>query len=934
VQRVHFDDFDGHQFERLVFAYFLRTDNWINLEWYGQTGSDLGIDIWGLRERDDCPQGQNVCIQCANRKSLPFTKVKNDLEKILNSKKGKPDVFLLVAGGSVSAKLRDKVKKLCDQKQIGTHEILSGPEFEEKLRAKAETLLKRFTEGEVFPDSPSDLLSYAQSSPISPDKESFANKNYTIKRPDQFNNAPKPLKEWVGRQDLLANLNNDWMSPECWGASLIGYGGEGKSSLACRWIDDLIKGELESRPDGVFWWGFYERPSVDEFFEKAHSFICGSETSIITDTSIAARVEDILARLDAGRYIFILDGFEVLQFQAGEEDQHYGRIQNYDVHDFLIKFCHPGHRSFCLITSRVPIIGIDDNSNFKRHDVTRLTTIDGRNLLKKLGAINPDSKLDEFVNDWGGHALTLRLISTFLTEDFKVKSSLNIPPPSSDISKYEKVHRILRRYNDFLQDSEKAFLIIFSIFRSPVSESAFQAVFRKKPAILINEPLTLIGNKDFDVLIKRLISYRIINFDSKSGLYTTHPLVREFYFKQFLNVESDQQKRIHTLIAKYYLKKAGNTPENPKMEDLKPILEAVHHTCCSGQYDKAYMLMRTRVDQDKKEQLTRVLQAYEAAVSALTDFFPNRNYDIGPCLNNRYQKSNLLSDLGFCLMILGRLEAAGPLFTRAVEIDENYQSSPFSETLYNLAELYMCRGELSLMEDVVNKISISQAFDDMTINDKYAISYYQGRLFHLTGRLDDATSALARMEDFEGDLDNEAKYFRGLVGAFYAEHLFRKGDIEKAKKIANHHLFSIGEANNWPDVWISLYRILGEIDAFIDNDESARKYFDLALRRAREISQKDVHIETLTSRGIWHAKKGHQVEARRDIGDLFEYTKDAGYRIYEVNRQIGQAWCYISSSENDFALKHAIIAKNMSEQMNYYWGLLWADEIINALQKV
>ena len=39
VQSVHFEDFDGRQFERLVFAYLARTEKWLSLEWYGQTGS-------------------------------------------------------------------------------------------------------------------------------------------------------------------------------------------------------------------------------------------------------------------------------------------------------------------------------------------------------------------------------------------------------------------------------------------------------------------------------------------------------------------------------------------------------------------------------------------------------------------------------------------------------------------------------------------------------------------------------------------------------------------------------------------------------------------------------------------------------------------------------------------------------------------------------
>lgn len=174
VQPVHFEDFDGHQFERLVFAYLLRTDNWLSLEWYGQTGSDSGRDIWGVRERDGNPKGQKVCIQCTNRKSLAYKKVQEDLKKIIGGPNGKPDAFIVVAGGAVSATLRDRVKKVCEQKQVYTSEIWSAYEFEERLRAKAEPLLKRFIAGDVFPDAPADLRTISQAISPQSDRETLA----------------------------------------------------------------------------------------------------------------------------------------------------------------------------------------------------------------------------------------------------------------------------------------------------------------------------------------------------------------------------------------------------------------------------------------------------------------------------------------------------------------------------------------------------------------------------------------------------------------------------------------------------------------------------------------------------------------------------------------------------------------------------------------
>jgi hypothetical protein len=122
VQPIHFEDFDGHQFECLVFAYHLRTEKWRTLEWYGQTGSDLGRDIWGERET-----GGALCIQCVNRKATVATKITRDLDKIVRARGGVPDSVLVVCQSDVSAKLRDKIKEHAQKKGIAQCDIWVRP---------------------------------------------------------------------------------------------------------------------------------------------------------------------------------------------------------------------------------------------------------------------------------------------------------------------------------------------------------------------------------------------------------------------------------------------------------------------------------------------------------------------------------------------------------------------------------------------------------------------------------------------------------------------------------------------------------------------------------------------------------------------------------------------------------------------------------------
>lgn len=161
VQPVHFEDFSGHQFERLVFAYHLRTEKWRTLEWYGQSGGDLGRDIWGERAA-----GGSLCIQCVNRKTTAAKKITDDLDKIARACGGIPDAVLVVCASSVSAKLRDNVRAHAKKQGITHCDIWSGPEFEERLRQHQERLLRRFVEGVEFPDDPAKLRRFADSKSV------------------------------------------------------------------------------------------------------------------------------------------------------------------------------------------------------------------------------------------------------------------------------------------------------------------------------------------------------------------------------------------------------------------------------------------------------------------------------------------------------------------------------------------------------------------------------------------------------------------------------------------------------------------------------------------------------------------------------------------------------------------------------------------------
>lgn len=181
VRPVHFEDFDGHAFERLVFAYHLWAD-WRDLAWYGQTGSDMGRDIIGI-EPIDRTTGRRTVIQCANRDDLPLAKAKGDMKGAAAAPTGIPQAFKFVCRGAVSANRRDAIAKAAKAIKIGHVTIWSGAEFEEHLRLRAEFLLRRFVDGVPFPDDGAGLQAFVSTFADIGDAEALAQMAMPFERP-------------------------------------------------------------------------------------------------------------------------------------------------------------------------------------------------------------------------------------------------------------------------------------------------------------------------------------------------------------------------------------------------------------------------------------------------------------------------------------------------------------------------------------------------------------------------------------------------------------------------------------------------------------------------------------------------------------------------------------------------------------------------------
>lgn len=150
VHSIHFEDYSGVQFERLVFAYHVRA-GWRDLIWHGQSGGDQGRDLFGIEEFDDRPSRKTI-IQCANRDALMLAKAHADMEKAVAVVGSRPDAFKFVGLGAVSDASRTRNADAAATLGVEHVTIWSSVEFPE-----AEAEIRKFVD--YFPDlSDADAL--------------------------------------------------------------------------------------------------------------------------------------------------------------------------------------------------------------------------------------------------------------------------------------------------------------------------------------------------------------------------------------------------------------------------------------------------------------------------------------------------------------------------------------------------------------------------------------------------------------------------------------------------------------------------------------------------------------------------------------------------------------------------------------------------------
>lgn len=753
--------------------------------------------------------------------------------------------------------------------------------------------------------------------------------------PLAFHNAPSLLgRDWAGRTEMLSTLRVAWRDPKTRIVGLIGFGGEGKSSVARCWLDELLADRMQLQPDGVFWWVFYESRRIETFLEAAITYLGGKYLAQVAQ-STKVRVDVIGALLQAGRFLFILDGLEVMQHQAGDR---YGFFENNDLKRLLELFAAPGHQSFCLVTSRVPLLDLLSETGYQQLDVNRLSITEGRELMRNAGIKGDNVKLDQLTEMWGGHALTLSLLASEIVEryngDLSKLSDLSILKKSEGI--YEHVEGILHRYNNYLSEVERIFLMLFSAFRTPIKETAFMKVFRAEMAPRsLNTPITALDDLTFAATVKQLLAYRLLRYDPLTYQYTTHPLIRTYFQNRLSEYDQVQVQIIHNCIKDYYLTTLGIIPEEPTLDTLTPLIEAVYHACSAKNYDAAFTLFREQLlEQQQLGQqqytLTHQLQAHETTLTLLTDFFPQGDIVQEPLTSDQKSSAFILNALGFVLLNLGRLRESLPFHERAIELATYISDFKMAIDAYlNLAEVYALMGKLQNSLNMANKV-LTLALQESNKRKERECLVYRAWAKHLLGYSAAAAQDFEAATVLEQEIDPAEKFLYSNRGIWHAEHLRRNDQIEASLEITESNLQGWAIPYKRPDHETQCQRLLGDLANDVGNKEIAFNHYQAAVTIAWRTNNPRLMCEALLARGRWAAQWGELDLAYNDLNEALDYAVTRDYRIHEIDIRIGLAWAHKATGNVTEGRREAERAQQIRVATGYYWGQVDATKILTT----
>ena len=721
--------------------------------------------------------------------------------------------------------------------------------------------------------------------------------------------------ELIGREAELKRLDEAWDQavrgeknrPHI--VTFVALGGEGKTSLVAKWAAALAAQDWPGC-DAVFAWSFYSQGtreqvagSSDVFLREALIFF-GDEATANSPKLASEKARRLAQLVGQRRSLLILDGVEPLQYPPLPPMN--GQLRDQGLAD-LLKALATTNRGLCVITTRYPLpdLQVFWQTTAAEQKLWRLSREAGVRLLKTLGVKGSAQEFDSLVEEVKGHALTLNLLGTYLRDahegDIRRRDLVRLAEADSE-EQGGHAFRVMAAYERHLEsEGDKgqralAILRLMGLFDRPATAECLRALWQSPAIPNLTEPLIGITEAQRNLTLKRLEDARLltVNRDAANTLLSldAHPLLRE-YFAARMKSEGGMMKAgadssfiipissFREAHKRVYEHLCATTKEGdqPTLEDLQPLYQAVAHGCQAGLQqeacEKVYIARILRGTGSGGFYSTKELGAFGSDLGAVVCFFDSPWSRVSPALAEADQ-AWLLSQAAFRLRATGRLTESLEPMRATLEMYTNQESWEYAAiTAGNLSELELTLG---LVDAAVRDAAQSVEYADRSGDafQRYSKRTTHADALHQAGRHAESETLFSEAEQMQTEDQPEYPLLYSLRG-------FRYCDL----------LLSQAERAAWGEGILDFeFRILDLIDDCRAVSERAEAGLQIVLNGSRNLLDIGLNHLTLGRAALYSAILEHSdiQNSKSNIENSVTGLRRAGYQQILPLGLLTRAW--------------------------------------------
>ncbi len=726
--------------------------------------------------------------------------------------------------------------------------------------------------------------------------------------------------------------------------AMIAIGGMGKSALTWAWVQRDVLGlplpgapedkchaaeacrvPGANKPEGIFWYSFYEREATfQNFLNAALAYCSGGKVDPTTVPSIHERMQALYNLLCGNRFLMMLDGLErILRAYASLGAAYQGDVVEEDKRgdfrsctdrnsgEFFRWLTSGAMKSRVVITSRLFPLELDDIGGCRRESLEGFDPEDARIFFQNQGIECTRAEVEDVCGPYGCQPLALRLLAGLITEDPERPNDISVAAGhkiTEDLRGKEQ-HHILERAYDALGKGERGLLGDIAASRYALEYGTLQAIFgpreEKREAEKAFRFESLGALKEG---LKRLVRRGLLVRQEGTGRYDLNPIVRQYAYGRLADKGGTHMR----LWSYFSAVPAPETERVEKIEDLAPVIELYHHTVRAGnRYEDALTLYNNKL----AKPLYSRFSAYQLCVELLRDLFPE-GPSPRPEIEDKSSQASALSSLGHSYALSGQPRLAARAYEVALDLmREGRTDAEEAITLDSLVFLaHLPLGRLSATEKRVEDY-LGQLGG--TRGGRYAKAAAQlayGRLLSYQGHFDKAKRQLdAALDSF---VYGRALKYEGTARASQGVCALLMGDVPGALEVSGSAL-QLARLHGHPRDIIEAEWLAGAANLALAARRRgprgkvlsrARNHVEEALTLCRRKNVACFEPDILLTWGRWHRAKGEADRAKGDAEEAMRIADRCEYRLKQAEIHNFLARLAMDEGNHDEAKKEAEIA--------------------------